>query len=36
VIIDDKSLRKLLLENKYAREYYGNKKESWDDYDNSK
>jgi endonuclease YncB( thermonuclease family) len=36
VIIDDKSLRQLLLENKYAREYYGNKKESWDDYDNSK
>ena len=36
VIIDGESLRQLLLENKYAREYYGNKKESWDDYDNSK
>lgn len=36
VILDGKSLRQLLLENKYAREYYGDKKQSWDDYDNSK
>jgi endonuclease YncB( thermonuclease family) len=36
VIVDGKSLRQLLLENKYAREYYGDKKQSWDDYDNGK
>lgn len=30
VIIDGKSLRQLLLDNGYAREYYGNKKQSWD------
>ena len=36
VIIDGESLRQLLLENKYAREYYGDKKQNWSDYDNSK
>ena len=36
VIMDGKSLRQLLLENKYAREYYGDKKQNWDDYDNNK
>jgi len=30
VIIDGMSLRQLLLDNGYAREYYGTKKESWD------
>lgn len=30
VIIDGKSLRQLLLDNGYAREYYGDKKQSWD------
>jgi micrococcal nuclease len=30
LIIDGQSLRKLLLQNGYAREYYGAKKESWD------
>lgn len=30
VIIDGKSLRQLLLDNGYAREYYGDKKKSWD------
>ena len=30
VVIDGKSLRQLLLDNGYAREYYGTKKESWD------
>jgi len=30
VLIDGKSLRQLLLDNGYAREYYGTKKESWD------
>lgn len=29
VIIDGKSLRQLLLDNGYAREYYGAKKEEW-------
>lgn len=29
VIIDGKSLRQLLLDNGYAREYYGAKKEPW-------
>lgn len=29
VIIDGKSLRKMLIEKGYAREYYGDKKESW-------
>lgn len=29
VIIDGKSLTKLLIENGYAREYYGDKKVSW-------
>lgn len=29
VLLDGKSLRKILLENGYAREYYGDKKESW-------
>jgi endonuclease YncB( thermonuclease family) len=29
LIIDGKSLRQLLLDNGYAREYYGDKKESW-------
>jgi len=29
VIIDGHSLRKLLLDNGYAREYYGTKKEVW-------
>lgn len=32
VIIDGKSLRQLLLDNGYAKEYYGTKKESWDDF----
>lgn len=31
VIIDGKSLTKMLLENGYAREYYGDKKISWCD-----
>jgi len=30
VIVDGQSLRALLLEKGYAKEYYGNKKESWD------
>jgi endonuclease YncB( thermonuclease family) len=30
LIIDGKSLRQLLLDNGYAREYYGDKKKSWD------
>ena len=29
IIIDGKSLRKMLIDNGYAREYYGDKKESW-------
>jgi endonuclease YncB( thermonuclease family) len=29
VLIDGKSLRQLLLDNGYAREYYGDKKQSW-------
>ena len=29
IIVDGKSLRQLLLKNGYAREYYGDKKESW-------
>lgn len=29
VLIDGKSLRKQLIEQGYAREYYGDKKESW-------
>jgi endonuclease YncB( thermonuclease family) len=31
VILDGKSLRKQLIEKGYAREYYGDKKESWCD-----
>lgn len=31
IIIDGVSLRQLLIENNYAREYYGDKKESWCD-----
>jgi endonuclease YncB( thermonuclease family) len=31
VIIDGKSLRQLLLDNHLAREYFGDKKKSWDD-----
>jgi len=30
LIIDGQSLRQLLLDNGYAREYYGDKKQSWD------
>lgn len=30
IVIDGKSLRQLLLDNGYAREYYGDKKQSWD------
>jgi len=30
LIIDGKSLRQQLLDNGFAREYYGTKKESWD------
>lgn len=30
IIIDGQSLRQLLLDNGYAREYYGDKKQSWD------
>lgn len=30
VLIDGKSLRQLLLDNHLAREYYGDKKKSWD------
>jgi len=29
VLFDGKSLRKMLIEKGYAREYYGDKKESW-------
>lgn len=29
VIVDGQSLRKALIEQGYAREYYGDKKESW-------
>lgn len=29
VIVDGKSLRKLLIDNKFAREYYGEAKQSW-------
>ena len=29
IIIDGQSLRKLLLDNGFAREYYGTKKELW-------
>lgn len=29
IIIDGKSLRKMLIDNGFAREYYGDKKESW-------
>ena len=29
IILDGKSLRNLLIENGYAREYYGKKKKSW-------
>jgi len=32
LMIDGQSLRKLLLEKGYAREYYGTKKESWDNF----
>ena len=32
VIIDGKSLRQLLLDNHLAREYYGDKKKSWDSF----
>ncbi len=31
IILDGVSLRQLLLDNGYAREYYGDKKESWCD-----
>ena len=31
IIIDGKSLREMLLENGFAREYYGDAKESWCD-----
>lgn len=31
ILLDGKSLRDLLIENGYAREYYGKKKESWCD-----
>ena len=31
IIIDGKSLTKMLIEKGYAREYYGDKKESWCD-----
>lgn len=30
IIIDGQSLRQLLLNNGFAREYYGDKKQSWD------
>jgi endonuclease YncB( thermonuclease family) len=36
VIIDGESLRECLLKNKYAREYYGERKQSWSTYDNDK
>ena len=29
VLIDDKSLTRLLIDNGYAREYYGDAKKSW-------
>jgi micrococcal nuclease len=29
IIVDGKSLRNLLINNNYAREYYGDKKQSW-------
>lgn len=29
ILLDGQSLRKLLIENGYAREYYGEKKKSW-------
>jgi micrococcal nuclease len=29
ILIDGKSLRKLLIDNGFAREYYGDKKQSW-------
>ena len=29
VLVDGKSLRKLLIDNKFAREYYGEAKQSW-------
>ena len=29
IIIDGKSLRYMLIENGFAREYYGDKKKSW-------
>ena len=32
VLVDGKSLRQLLLDNHLAREYYGDKKKSWDDF----
>jgi len=32
VLIDGKSLRQLLLDNHLAREYFGDKKKSWDDF----
>jgi len=32
VLIDGKSLRQLLLDNHLAREYYGDKKKSWDSF----
>jgi micrococcal nuclease len=31
ILLDGKSLRKMLIENGYAREYYGKKKQSWCD-----
>lgn len=32
VLVDGKSLRQLLLDNNLAREYFGDKKKSWDDF----
>jgi endonuclease YncB( thermonuclease family) len=32
ILLDGKSLRMMLLEKGYAREYYGKKKESWCDF----
>ena len=31
ILLDGKSLRRMLIENGYAREYYGKKKQSWCD-----
>jgi len=32
ILIDGNSLRQLLLDNHFAREYFGDKKKSWDDF----